>query len=118
LRWRCWGLGNGLNATLAWAYVGLRVVHSLVQATVNKVMLRFLIFALSSLRADAADGARRHGGVRLIVSLRSRASDVRLLADPENRRTSGAPAFASCANWRAGRRPSALLLSAFSQSWR
>jgi hypothetical protein len=67
------GAGNGLNATLAWAYVGLRVVHSLVQATVNKVMLRFLIFALSSHCADAADGARRHGGVRLIFSLRSRA---------------------------------------------
>ncbi len=43
------GAGNGFNATLAWIYVGLRVVHSLVQATVNKVMLRFLIFALSSL---------------------------------------------------------------------
>lgn len=43
------GQGDGLNATLAWAYVGLRIVHSLVQATVNKVMVRFLIFALSSL---------------------------------------------------------------------
>ena len=43
------GQGNGLNATLAWAYVGLRIVHSLVQATINKVMIRFLIFSLSSL---------------------------------------------------------------------
>jgi len=43
------GQGDGLNATLAWAYVGLRIVHSLVQATINKVMIRFLIFALSSL---------------------------------------------------------------------
>lgn len=43
------GEGNGLNATLAWAYVGLRIVHSLVQVTVNKVAVRFLIFALSSL---------------------------------------------------------------------
>ena len=43
------GQGAGLNATLAWAYVGLRIVHSLVQATINKVMVRFLIFALSSL---------------------------------------------------------------------
>ena len=43
------GQGDGLNATLAWAYVGLRIVHSLVQATINKVMVRFLIFALSSL---------------------------------------------------------------------
>ena len=34
---------------LAWGYVGLRVVHSLVQATVNVVKYRFLLFALSSL---------------------------------------------------------------------
>lgn len=43
------GQGDGLNAWLGWAYVGLRVLHSLVQATVNRIMLRFLIFALSSL---------------------------------------------------------------------
>lgn len=43
------GQGDGLNTTLAWAYVGLRVVHSLVQATVNKVAVRFAFFALSSL---------------------------------------------------------------------
>jgi hypothetical protein len=43
------GLGDGINAQLAWAYVGLRVVHSLVQATVNRVMIRFLVFALASL---------------------------------------------------------------------
>jgi len=43
------GHGVGLNVTLAWAYVLLRVVHSLVQATVNKVAIRFALFALSSL---------------------------------------------------------------------
>jgi hypothetical protein len=43
------GQGDGLNATLGWLYVVLRVIHSLVQATVNKVTLRFAIFALSSL---------------------------------------------------------------------
>jgi hypothetical protein len=43
------GQGDGLNAQLAWAYVGLRVLHSLIQATVNKVMVRFVVFALSSL---------------------------------------------------------------------
>lgn len=43
------GAGGGLNATLAWIYVGLRVVHSLIQATVNAVMPRFLIFVLASL---------------------------------------------------------------------
>lgn len=41
--------GNGLNATIAWAYVGLRIVHSIFQSTVNKVMPRFALFALSSL---------------------------------------------------------------------
>lgn len=43
------GQGDGLNAALAWAYVGLRVAHSIVQATVNRVMVRFALFALSSL---------------------------------------------------------------------
>ena len=43
------GQGSGLNATIAWAYVGLRVIHSLVQVTINKVVLRFSLFALSSL---------------------------------------------------------------------
>ena len=43
------GQGDGLNAQLGWVYVGLRVLHSLVQATVNKVVVRFAVFALSSL---------------------------------------------------------------------
>ena len=43
------GQGDGLNATIAWAYVALRVLHSIWQATVNKVMVRFVLFALSSL---------------------------------------------------------------------
>ncbi|MCW1384203.1 MAPEG family protein [Novosphingobium sp. KCTC 2891] len=42
------GQGDGLNAKIAWAYVGLRVVHSIWQSTVNKVAGRFLLFALSS----------------------------------------------------------------------
>jgi hypothetical protein len=42
------GHGDGLNAMLAWAYVALRVVHSLFQALVNIVPARFIIFALSS----------------------------------------------------------------------
>ena len=41
--------GDGFNTTLAWAYVALRVLHSIVQATVNRVVLRFTLFALSSL---------------------------------------------------------------------
>lgn len=43
------GTGNGLNAWIAWAYVALRIVHSLWQATVNKVSIRFLLFALATL---------------------------------------------------------------------
>ncbi len=43
------GNGGGHGTQVAWAYVALRVIHSLVQATVNKVQLRFMIFALSSL---------------------------------------------------------------------
>ena len=43
------GQGDGLNAQLGWAYVALRVIHSVVQATINKVTLRFVLFAMSSL---------------------------------------------------------------------
>ena len=42
------GHGVGLNAWLAWAYVAIRVVHSLVQATVNVIMVRFAIFMIGS----------------------------------------------------------------------
>lgn len=41
--------GSGLNVILAWFYVILRIVHSLVQALVNNIMLRFTIFMLASL---------------------------------------------------------------------
>lgn len=41
------GQGNNLNACIAWAYVGLRILHSLVQVTVNRVLIRFILFALS-----------------------------------------------------------------------
>ena len=34
--------------SLAWAYVASRVVHSLVQATVNVIPVRFAVFALGS----------------------------------------------------------------------
>ena len=42
------GAGAGLNAALAWLYVGLRVVHSLVQATVNVIIVRFATFMAAS----------------------------------------------------------------------
>ena len=43
------GQGDGINLTLAWTYVGIRVVHSLLQALVNKIEVRFVRFFLSSL---------------------------------------------------------------------
>ena len=42
------GQGHGLNLQLAWAYVGLRIVHSFVQATWNRVAVRFTLFSLST----------------------------------------------------------------------
>jgi len=39
------GAGDGLNAQLAWAYTGLRIAHSIVQATWNRVLVRFLLFS-------------------------------------------------------------------------
>ena len=47
------GMGNGLNATIAWAYVGLRVAHSLVQVLSNRVVVRFSLFMLSGLALAA-----------------------------------------------------------------
>ncbi len=43
------GKGDGINLTLAWAYVVLRVLHSLIQALWNKIEVRFAVFVLSSL---------------------------------------------------------------------
>ena len=44
------GAGNGFNLQLAWAYTGLRIVHSIWQATVNTVLpVRFSLFLLSTI---------------------------------------------------------------------
>jgi hypothetical protein len=43
------GHADGWAVHFAWVYVGLRVLHSLVQVTVNVVNLRFLLFALSTI---------------------------------------------------------------------
>ena len=43
------GGGDATALKLAWAYVLLRVVHSLVQATFNRVIVRFSVFALATL---------------------------------------------------------------------
>lgn len=38
-----------LSLAMAWTYVVLRVLHSLVQALVNRIELRFALFVLSTL---------------------------------------------------------------------
>ena len=37
------GTGDGVNAVLAWIYVAFRVMHSLIQVTVNRVIVRFAL---------------------------------------------------------------------------
>jgi len=43
------GAGDPINVGLAWAYVASRVVHSLLQATVNVIPVRFALFTLGSI---------------------------------------------------------------------
>lgn len=43
------GVADPLNIAFAWTYVGLRVVHSLIQCTWNFVPVRFLVFSLSTI---------------------------------------------------------------------
>ena len=50
------GNAGGLAINIAWAYVVLRVLHSLTQNTVNRVMIRFSLFMLSSLALVALTG--------------------------------------------------------------
>ena len=47
------GAADPVNIGFAWAYVALRIVHSLVQATANVVMVRFSVFVLSTLALAA-----------------------------------------------------------------
>lgn len=55
--------GGGINLWLAWGYVGFRVLHSLMQATVNVVRYRFLLFAGASLCLIALT---LHAGVKIL----------------------------------------------------
>jgi hypothetical protein len=41
--------GSGLNVILAWFYVILRIIHSLIQSLVNNIPIRFAVFTLSTL---------------------------------------------------------------------
>lgn len=39
---------SALDVMLAWAYVAVRIVHSLWQATVNRIPVRFTLFLIST----------------------------------------------------------------------
>jgi hypothetical protein len=43
------GDNSALSVNLAWGYAGIRVLHSLWQANVNTIPVRFALFALASL---------------------------------------------------------------------
>ena len=47
------GTGYGANVALAWTYVALRIAHSIWQATVNRVSVRFYLLIASSLALAA-----------------------------------------------------------------
>ena len=55
--------GGGINYWLAWGYVGLRIVHSLIQCTVNVVRFRLAVFALASFCLIGLTG---HAGARIL----------------------------------------------------
>ena len=57
------GFDHPINVYLAWGYVGIRIVHSIVQATINRVSIRFPLFALSSL---CLIGLTTHAAIFLI----------------------------------------------------
>jgi hypothetical protein len=57
------GMGSGINAWLAWGYVGFRVVHSIDQCTVNIVAIRFPLFLLASF---CLLGLTVHAGARML----------------------------------------------------
>ena len=47
------GHSDQIHIYLAWAYVALRVIHSLIQNTANVVLVRFTVFTLSTLALAA-----------------------------------------------------------------
>jgi hypothetical protein len=55
--------GGGINFWLAWGYVGFRIIHSVVQATINIVAIRFSIFLLATL---CLIGLTTHAGLRIL----------------------------------------------------
>ena len=57
------GFGGGINLYLAWGYVVFRIAHSIVQASVNIVQIRFPLFALASL---CLLGLTTHAALRML----------------------------------------------------
>lgn len=53
-----------INVYLGWGYVGFRVIHSIVQATINVVRIRVIFFGLSTL---CLIGLTTHAALRLII---------------------------------------------------
>ena len=53
------GMDEPINVWLAWGYVAFRVVHSLIQGTVNIVRFRLPIFGLASLCLLGLDSSCR-----------------------------------------------------------
>ena len=47
------GHGEDLQVQLAWAYVILRIIHSLIQSIYNNVMHRFIVFFISGILIGA-----------------------------------------------------------------
>lgn len=43
------GTADSTNVALAWTYFGVRVVHSLIQCTINFIPARFAVFTIGSL---------------------------------------------------------------------
>lgn len=56
------GFDHPINVMLAWGYVVLRILHSIVQATINIVAIRLTLFALATL---CLASLTIHAGLRL-----------------------------------------------------
>lgn len=56
------GFDHPVNVMFAWAYVVIRIVHSIVQITINDLRIRFPLFLLGTL---ALAGLTLHAALRL-----------------------------------------------------
>jgi hypothetical protein len=57
------GMDQPINVWLAWGYVGFRIIHSLVQGTVNIVRISLTIFLLATF---CLLGLTVHAGARIL----------------------------------------------------